>query len=63
MAKNNIGDNDKSTSARKSSVNAGNKKTIDKKHLEEMAELDRRVVIDEPTDNYEDEDDDQTFVL
>ena len=38
-------------------------RTIDKKHLEEMAELDRRVVIDEPTDNYEDEDNDQNFVL
>lgn len=38
-------------------------RTIDKKHLEEMAELDRRVVIDEPADNYEDEDNDQTFVI
>ena len=42
MAKNNIGDNDKSTSARKSSVNAGNKKTIDKKHLPALQKKNNR---------------------
>ena len=38
-------------------------KTVDKKLLEEMAELDRRVVMDTPTDNDEDEDNNQGLIL
>ena len=38
-------------------------KTVDKKLLEEMSELDRRVVIDTPTDNDEDEGNSQGMIL
>ena len=38
-------------------------KTVDKKLLEEMAELDRRVVMDTPTDNDEDEGNSHGMIL
>ena len=38
-------------------------KTVDKKLLEEMEELDRKVIIDTPTDNDEDEGNDYGMTL